>query len=189
MQVTTLLGDLEEETATGTYIDSNGETQDTMALMRGLEAASKTASATSAAIVTGELRSTGVVLAANGAVKPTKTGPGATPPFVSAASGPRKSQPMTTSGSGVGGPLTLPRRLRSQPLALPHRAAVRAVLSSPCNPIPEDGLVNVPSPPPQPVAGAGGDNLPLLRSSSGRAPPSALSRTSSISAKVASKPS
>lgn len=190
VQVSTLLGDLEEEFASGTYIDSNGESQDTGALARGLEVATKTASATSAAVATGELKSTGVAIAANGAAKPTKTGPGATPPFVSAASGPSKSQPRTTDSSkAASGPLTLPRRLQSQPLALPHRAAVRAVLSSPCNPIPEDGLIPVPSPPPAPAAETGGDNLPLLRSSSGRAPPSALSRASSISAKMSSKPS
>eukprot|EP00892_Ulva_mutabilis_P008546 jgi/Ulvmu1/6063/UM027_0041.1 len=185
-QVVTLLNDLEDEITTGSYIDSNGEGQDAGTLSRGLEAATKAASATSAAIRTAELTSAGPSLlrpapqqqlksAANPG-GPAHTSAAHTPPFVSASSGPRRSGSSSgVAHNGSGSALILPRRLQSQPLVLPHRAAVRAVLSSPCNPIPEDGQdAALPA-----VAAAGGDKLLLLQPSSAGGGTSAKPRLAS----------
>lgn len=177
LQVVTLMNDLDDEITSGTYIDSNGEGQGAAVLTRGLESAAKAASATSTAIATGDLASVGPAVSyqataqaksGKSAAAPSHPSAALTPPFVSASSAPRRGSASGGSNSAAQppSPLILPRRLQSQPLALPHRAAVRAVLSSPCNPIPEHGQ-DAASPPPAPVASTGGDQMPLLATSSG----------------------
>ena len=139
VQVVTLLADLDDEMTGGTYIDSSGDTQTTAALAGGLARAAASANAVSNAVLTGDISVRATSHKTGGAPAASR----ASTAFHSVTSIER-SAPGTASGSGAGGALNMPRRPRPPPAVRPHRAAVRAVLSSPCNPIPEHGHAAMP---------------------------------------------
>lgn len=174
MQVTTLFEDLNEEILTGQYINSVGQPQVSETLNSPLLDADAWES--SVALSTGTAGPPSIssypsqpfsrhVFNAAGALASATLPPPPPPPATRPPSRipPRSTNPTGAaaqhSASGIAAAMygaaaeaiLGPRsraRLHSQPLARPHRAAVRAVLSMPCDPIPEGERAEFPPLPP-----------------------------------------
>ena len=152
VQIATLFEDLDDEISSGSYINSLGQAQSSDSLRTPFasnspvatrsvgalsSASSPLSSQTPNAVALSQTVSSDTLPPAAKAPRPSKVSGGPQPLATHSAS-------SSESASGSGGhkspppPATAVTRGRSQPLARPHRAAVRAVLSMPCNTIPED---------------------------------------------------